>query len=124
MSLSSFCVCMNALRLNLFKPHSTKRDKPVKGSLHSLPELNKGISADDTPGAKGNAKLMTVHIEGMMCPHCENTVKTALEKLEGVEKAEVSHEKGTAVLTLGAPVSKDDITKAVTDEGYTVTGIE
>ena len=124
MSLSSFCVCMNALRLNLFKPRSAKHDKPTKGSFHSLPELNKGISADDTPGAKGNAKLMTVHIEGMMCPHCENTVKTALEKLEGVEKAEVSHEKGTAVLALGAPVSRDDITKAVTDEGYTVTGIE
>ena len=123
MSLSSFCVCMNALRLNLFKPHSTKHDKPAKGSLHSLPELNKGASAD-VPVKNGSAQMMTVHIEGMMCPHCENTVKTALEKLDGVEKAEVSHEKGTAVLTLDATVSKDDITKAVTDKGYTVTGIE
>lgn len=199
MSLSSFTVCMNALRLNLFNVRSSSRDKKkkmtalpdwdtisgkpssqekpeaaggkavvlvegmmcencenhVKKALESLPFIT-GARADHKTGrvsityssqpdeaamkqvlAKADYEYKgilfpkeetnmkeTVKIEGMMCNHCEMTVKKALEALDGVEKADVSHEKGTAVLTLDKAVADGDIKKAIEDKDYTFKGIE
>lgn len=199
MSLSSFTVCMNALRLNLFNVRNSSRDKKkkmtalpdwdtisgkpssaekpeaaggkavvlvegmmcencenhVKKALESLPFIT-GARADHKTGrvsityssqpdeaamkqvlAKADYKYKgilfpkeetnmkeTVKIEGMMCNHCEMTVKKALEALDGVEKADVSHTKGTAVLTLDKAVADGDIKKAIEDKDYTFKGIE
>ena len=112
MSLSSFCVVTNALRLNLCKVHDPSHDraKPVKiNQIQSVKEEQK--------------MTKTMKIEGMMCPHCEATVKKALEAVSGVESAVVSHEAGTAVVTLG-DVSDAALTEAVTAKGYEVVGIE
>ncbi|MBQ2948065.1 MAG: heavy metal translocating P-type ATPase [Clostridia bacterium] len=108
MSLSSFCVVTNALRLNLFKLHDAAKDKKMK--------------ARKRKEAKPMEK--TMKIEGMMCKHCEARVKKTLEKIEGVAEAVVSHTEGTAVLTLSAPVENDVLRKAVEDQDYTVLGIE
>ena len=123
MSLSSFCVVTNALRLNFKKIHDPSRDRraaraavPENGPL--LPEWS------ERNGKEGKNMTKTLKIEGMMCEHCEATVKKALEKLDGVEKAEVSHEKGTANVTLSAPVDDAVLIRAVEDRDYTVTGIE
>ena len=110
MSLSSFTVCMNALRLNLVKVHDASRDKAKK-------HKSKKQKTEETTMTK------TMTIEGMMCPHCEAAVKGALEALEGVTAAEVSHEKGTAVVTLAAPVADDVLRAAVEGKGYAVKGI-
>lgn len=199
MSLSSFTVCMNALRLNLFNVRSSSRDKKKK--MTALPDLDtisgKPSSEEKTEAARGKAVVLvegmmcencenhvkkaleslpfitgaradhktgrvsityssqpdeaamkqvlakadyeykgilfpkeetnmkeTVKIEGMMCNHCEMTVKKALEALDGVEKADVSHTKGTAVLTLDKAVADGDIKKAIEDKDYTFKGIE
>jgi Cu2+-exporting ATPase len=117
MSLSSFCVVTNALRLNLFKVpdegHNTD-DQPT-----SLP------TPDERPAPNEERPRMqkTISIDGMMCGHCEMHVKKALEALDGVEQATASHDGGTAVVELSAPVSDEDLTAAVTDAGYTVTRI-
>ncbi len=105
MSLSSFCVVSNALRLNLLNIRSTKRDKRIK---------NKKVKEE---------KIMekTVKIEGMMCPHCEARVKTILEELSEVDSALVSHESGTAILTLNAEISDDKIKSVIEAQGYKVT---
>ncbi len=110
MSLSSFTVCMNALRLNLFDIHDPKHDR-VRKKKRSLKE-------EETEMTK------TLKIEGMMCPHCEKRVQKALEALEGVESAVASHEAGTAVVTLSAPVADEALKKAVEDQDYEVRGIE
>ena len=110
MSLSSFCVVTNALRLNLFHLHSTKHDKRRK--------IRK-----TTPKEEPTMKK-TMKIEGMMCPHCESNVKKALEALDAVETAEVSHEQGTAVLTLSAPADDTLLKQTVEDKGYTVTDVQ
>ena len=110
MSLSSFTVCMNALRLNLVKVHDASRNKAKK-------HKSKKQTTEETTMTK------TMTIEGMMCPHCEAAVKGALEALEGVTAAEVSHEKGTAVVTLAAPVADDVLRAAVEGKGYAVKGI-
>ena len=114
MSLSSFCVVSNALRLNFFKMYDTKRDKKIKGSITNIAEY------------KQEEKTMkkTIKIEGMMCGHCEASVKKALEAIPAVESAEVSHEAGTAIVTLSAEVADDVLTKAVEDKDYKVLGIE
>ena len=107
MSLSSFCVVTNALRLNFFKPHNAEHDRKVKQSgHHSDSSLSK-----------------TIQIEGMMCGHCEATVKKALEELKNVQNAEVSHEKGTAIVTLTGEVNDKTIKNAIKAAGYKVTGI-
>ena len=106
MSLSSFCVVTNALRLNWFKMYDASKDKKIKSKVKEIEE----------------EKTMT--IEGMMCGHCEATVKKTLEAIEGVEAAEVSHENGTAVVTLAAEVADEVLKKAVEDKDYKVTGIE
>ena len=109
MSLSSFCVVSNALRLNLFKLHDSGKDKKI--NRHSKHK-------EETTMVK------TMKIEGMMCGHCEAAVKKALEAIDGVASAEVSHTDGTAVVTLSKPVENAVLRKAVEDKDYTVTDIE
>ena len=110
MSLSSFCVVTNALRLNLCKLYDGGRDHKAKGR-------KKRQTQEDS-------LEKTIHVEGMMCGHCENAVKTALEKLEGVASAEADHEKGIARVVLKKEVPNAILKKAVEDEGYQVTNIE
>ena len=125
MSLSSFCVVSNALRLNLFDVHSTKHDRAAKNAA-SLPAVsaqpaavaNKESTKEDT------AMKKTLKVEGMMCGHCEARVKKALEALPEVDEAVVSHETGTAIVTLNAEVADDVLKKAVEDQDYPVTGIQ
>ena len=159
MSLSSFCVVTNALRLNLFKMHDASKDHPMRKRAEKT--ANKGgekaenagavrMGAEDTRSigqtANGNetvAKEMqksenqknninmegitmtkTMNIEGMMCGHCEARVKKALEALAGVESAEVSHEKGTAVVSMSADVADDTLKEAVEAQDYKVDSIQ
>jgi len=108
MSLSSFCVVSNALRLNLCKMYDASKDKKMKQSKkEEVKEMTK-----------------TMKIEGMMCPHCSGRVKTVLEALEGVSAADVSHETGTAVVTLEAEVANDVLADTVTAQGYKVISVE
>ena len=117
MSLSSFCVVTNALRLNLFHIRSTKHDHKRKN--HAKQTVAK--TAEDHKENKEETSMeKTMKIEGMMCGHCEARVKKCLEALPGVEKAEVSHVSGTAVLTLSAPVGDALLKKTVEDQGYQV----
>lgn len=141
MSLSSFCVCMNALRLNLFKVHNANRDRHGKGEV-SETKLNSLIrkvtgndESSDEPGQsetknlhednlkEGKVMTKTMKIEGMMCGHCEATVKKALEAIDGVNSAEVSHEAGTAVVELSEGVQDEVLQKAVEDKDYKVLSI-
>lgn len=141
MSLSSFCVCMNALRLNLFKVHNANRDRHGKGEV-SETKLNSFIKkvtgndeSSDEPGQsetnnlhednlkEGKVMTKTMKIEGMMCGHCEATVKKALEAIDGVNSAEVSHEAGTAVVELSGEVQDGVLQKAVEDKDYKVLSI-
>lgn len=112
MSLSSFSVVTNALRLNLFKMHDPSRDHKIRKKLKTTSEKE----------TKQMEK--TIKIDGMMCNHCEMHVKKALEALDGVKSAEVSHTAGTAVVTLEKAVADSALKQAVVDQGYTVTGIE
>ena len=109
MSLSSFCVVSNALRLNLFDMHNAKKDKKIKAKNNMKKE--------------NNLMEKTMNIEGMMCGHCEATVKKALEAVDGVSEAVVSHENGTAAVKLEKPVDDSVLRKAVEDHDYKVTGI-
>ena len=133
MSISSFTVCMNALRLNLFKPYKTG----YEGRLYS-DDKTEGNSCDACLTAKNetlkqydnysdlikeDAMTKTMTIEGMMCGHCEATVKKALEAIDGVASADVSHEKGTAVVSLASDVPDDVLKKAVEDRDYKVLSI-
>ena len=126
MSLSSFCVVSNALRLNLFDLHSTKHDHKAKNAV-SLPAAPVQPAVEDhtTSNVKeDNVMKKTLHVEGMMCGHCEARVKKALEALPEVSEAVVSHEAGTAIVTLSADVSDETLKKAVEDQDYKVTGIQ
>ena len=107
MSLSSFCVVMNALRLNLLKVYDARHDKKIK-----------------TKGKENKPMTKTIHITGMMCGHCEAHVKKALEALPEVKEAVVSHREGTAIVTLAADVDDAKLTTVVAEEGYEVTGVE
>lgn len=158
MACSSFFVCMNALRLNLVKVHSSDRDKPA-GDLNN-PEVHKRFDdaviqireeliknkknqvreeekqmhnkpvqiinmKENNNNQKGESKMQkTIYIEGMMCEHCEATVKKALEKIDGVKSAIVSHKEGTAVVELEKEVAEDILSKAVTDKDYDVVDIK
>ena len=117
MSLSSFTVCMNALRLNLVKPYDRKRDKAKSDIRNRLKDLEIKNEKEI------NTMEKTIKIEGMMCGHCEASVKKALEALDGVISADVSHDKGTAVVALEKDVADDVLTKAVEDKDFKVTGI-
>ena len=107
MSLSSFCVVSNALRLNLCRVHDGSHDRPFHKKM--------------TPKVK---TIKTVRIKGMMCEHCENHVKTALEALPGVLEAVVSHKEGTAILTTAGPLNEKQVKKAVEEAGYKVLSIK
>jgi P-type Cu2+ transporter len=109
MSLSSFCVVTNALRLNLFKIHDTKHDK-IKNPVN--------ISLTEFENKENDTMTKIFKVEGMMCPHCENRVKTALEAVDGIESAAASHTDGTATVTLSKAVSDDEIIRVITDAGY------
>ena len=141
MSISSFCVCMNALRLNMFKVHNANKDRHGKGEV-SETKLNSLIAkvtgndeSSDEPGQsetnnlhednlkEGKVMTKTMKIEGMMCGHCEATVKKALEAIDGVNSAEVSHEAGTAVVELSEGVQDEVLQKAVEDKDYKVLSI-
>lgn len=121
MALSSVTVCLNALRLNTYKVHKEGGENEKDGEISEKTEENKKVAVK-----KEEEKEMkeTVKIRGMMCEHCENTVKKALEGLPGVEKAEVSHETGTAVLSLAGEVDEETVRKAVEDKDYEFLGIE
>ena len=123
MSLSSFCVVTNALRLNLFNMHDAKKDKKLKNPaiIKELVDNNKTNHNQENKEIRTMKK--TMKIEGMMCGHCEATVKKALEGLDGVASAEVSHEAGTAVVELSADVADDVLKKTVEDKDYKVTAI-
>ena len=123
MSLSSFCVVTNALRLNLFNMHDAKKDKKLKNPaiIKELVDNNKTNHNQENKEIRTMKK--TMKIEGMMCGHCEATVKKALEGLDGVASAEVSHEVGTAVVELSADVADDVLKKTVEDKDYKVTAI-
>ena len=126
MSLSSFCVVSNALRLNLFGVHSTKHDRAPKNAA-SLPAALTQPAADENKESsvkEDTAMKKTLKVEGMMCGHCEARVKKALEALPEVTEAVVSHEAGTAIVTLNADVADDVLKKAVEDQDYNVTGIQ
>ena len=111
MSLSSFCVVSNALRLNFFKMYSTAKDRKLKQNHIKKEKETKTMEK-------------TIEIKGMMCGHCEATVKKALEALPEVEQAEVSHEKGTAVVTLSAEVADDVLKKTVEEKDYEVVSVQ
>ena len=141
MSISSFCVCMNALRLNLFKVHNANVDRHGKDEV-SETKLNSLIAkvtgneeSSEEPGQnetnnlhednlkEGKVMTKTMKIEGMMCGHCEATVKKALEAIDGVNSAEVSHEAETAVVELSEGVQDEVLKKAVEDKDYKVLSI-
>ena len=125
MSLSSFCVVTNALRLNLLNVKDSRKDKKIRckaavpaGKVVAAAEINTETKKENMTMTK------TMKIEGMMCGHCEAAVKKALEALDGVEGAEVSHEKGTAVVTLEKDVDNAVLTKAVEDKDYKVVSVQ
>ena len=120
MSLSSFCVVTNALRLNLFRIHDAGRDRKRKDAI--CVEFISGNNDNKKEEVKTMTK--TIKIEGMMCGHCEAHVKKALEAIDGVTEAVASHEKGTAVVTLEQPVEDDVLTKAVEEQDYKVVSVE
>ncbi len=131
MSLSSFSVVTNALRLNFFKMHDSARDHGVRTDRTEFEQTKMDSIKIDPINNNSNQKERerenmekTLKIEGMMCGHCEAHVKKALEALEGVSQANVSHEAGTAVITLTADISEDVLKQTVADQGYQVTEIQ
>ena len=120
MALSSFFVCMNALRLNMLKPHNAVRDKKIKPidaeALEHIIDLN--TNKEEMTMKK------TMKIEGMMCTHCEARVKKTLEAIPGVESAAPDHTAGTAIVTLSSAVGDDVLKAAVEAQDYKVLGIE
>lgn len=126
MSISSFTVCMNALRLNLFKVHNASRDHKLRHQV-SLEDITVNTvnndNANDSNKEEGKMKK-TLKVEGMMCEHCEARVKKALEAVDGVESAVADHNANTAVVTLSTDVADDVLKKAVEDQDYKVLGIE
>ena len=112
MALSSFFVCMNALRLNLKKPHDSTHDRPQKSLIENETKKEEATMTK------------TLKVEGMMCPHCEARVRKALEAVPGVESAVADHNLGTAVVTLSAPVADEVLTAAVEAQDYKVLGVE
>ncbi|MBR6224231.1 MAG: heavy metal translocating P-type ATPase [Firmicutes bacterium] len=134
MSLSSFCVCMNALRLNLVKLYDKSRDRKGKPADFSaldkeaIEEAENKVNDEDhkdlLDDKEENMMEKTILVEGMMCMHCEATVKKALEAIDGVESAVASHEAGTAVVQLSKDVADEVLTKAIEDKDYAVKGIK
>ena len=121
MSLSSFTVCMNALRLNLFRLRDSAKDKPPRTAKY-IGNVTETLKQEQK--ARKKAMTKTVKIQGMMCGHCEATVKKALEALPFVAGAEVSHDAGTAVLTLSGEIDEQAVKAAVEAKDFTFVGIE
>lgn len=127
MSLSSFCVVTNALRLNMQNIYNTKRDKPGRKPKR---QLNAGVKnpaeqqEEIRKDKEEETMQKTMKIEGMMCAHCEAAVKKCLEEIPGVETAQVSHEAGTAIISLTETISDDVLRKAVEDKDYKVVSVE
>ncbi len=126
MSLSSFCVVTNALRLNWCKVYDSKRDRKIKSKYAMSVSVLRGVQQDtDAVNHKEDMTMeKTMKIEGMMCGHCEATVKKALEALDGVSEAIVSHEKGTAIVKLNANVADDVLKETVEAKDYKVTEVK
>ncbi|MCR5255130.1 MAG: heavy metal translocating P-type ATPase [Acetatifactor sp.] len=128
MSLSSFSVCMNALRLNLFNIHDSGRDKPIK--KRALSDINEN-AADSVLNETADKKVITeekqmtktIKVSGLMCEHCENNVKKTLEALSGIESAIVSKDTQTAEVTISAPLDEETVKKAIEEKGYGFVGI-
>ncbi len=123
MSLSSFCVVSNALRLNFFKVHDASGDHRLKNEV-SLPEDLTAPSAAEPAAAAADTVTRTILIEGMMCGHCEKAVCSALEALPGVVSAEADHQTGVARVTLSSPVDESAIRSAIEEADYTVKEIQ
>ena len=124
MSLSSFCVVTNALRLNFFEMYDAKKDKKIKNQV-TLQTVNAKSQMQNKSKEKENHTMeKTMEIKGMMCGHCEATVKKALEALPQVEEAIVSHEKGTAVVKLNAEIADETLKKTVEDKDYQVVSVK
>ena len=134
MSLSSFCVVTNALRLNFVDIYSTKRDKKVKGqkAKSHVTEAQDTVIIEDKTKADQKEKIdkensdmeETLKVKGMMCAHCEAHVKEALEKIDGVTEAKADHEACEVVVKMSAPVAEDVLAAAVKDAGYEFEGIK
>jgi Cu2+-exporting ATPase len=129
MSCSSVFVVCNALRLNLFDMHSARRDRKIKHPVKTdangfVLEHKENTEVEEKNSGKDDMMTKTIKIDGMMCGHCEATVKKALEALDGVESAQVSHTAGQAVVELSKDVDNDVLTKAVEDKDYKVTAIQ
>ena len=126
MSLSSFCVVSNALRLNFCRLHDASRDKKIKSAIikDTIMNTNSQEESEMESGKEGTTMTKTMKIEGMMCGHCEARVKKVLEALAEVDSAEVSHEAGTAVVTLNSDVQDEVLKKTVEDQDYKVTSIQ
>ena len=126
MSLSSFCVVSNALRLNFCRLHDASRDKKIKSAIikDTIMNTDSQEESEMESGKEGTTMTKTMKIEGMMCGHCEARVKKVLEALAEVDSAEVSHETGTAVVTLNSDVQDEVLKKTVEDQDYKVTSIQ
>ena len=126
MSLSSFCVVSNALRLNFCRLHDASRDKKIKSAIikDTIMNTDSQEESEMESGKEGSTMTKTMKIEGMMCGHCEARVKKVLEALAEVDSAEVSHEAGTAVVTLNSDVQDEVLKKTVEDQDYKVTSIQ
>ena len=126
MSLSSFSVVSNALRLNFCRLHDASRDKKIKSAIikDTIMNTDSQEESEMESGKEGTTMTKTMKIEGMMCGHCEARVKKVLEALAEVDSAEVSHEAGTAVVTLNSDVSDEVLKKTVEDQDYKVTSIQ
>ena len=126
MSLSSFCVVSNALRLNFCRLHDASRDKKIKSAIikDTIMNTDSQEESEMESGKEGTTMTKTMKIEGMMCGHCEARVKNVLEALAEVDSAEVSHEAGTAVVTLNSDVQDEVLKKTVEDQDYKVTSIQ
>ena len=126
MSLSSFCVVSNALRLNLFKLHDAAKDKPIKDPVTLPAELFE--QPEEAPAAPVKAEAaeekLTLHIDGMMCEHCENRVKESLEALPGVVEAKADSDTGLCRVRLSAPAEEEALRRAVADAGYTLISVD
>ena len=126
MSLSSFCVVSNALRLNFCRLHDASRDKKIKSAIikDTIMNTDSQEESEMESGKEGTTMTKTMKIEGMMCGHCEARVKKVLEALAEVDSAEVSHEASTAVVTLNSDVQDEVLKKTVEDQDYKVTSIQ
>lgn len=124
MSLSSFCVVTNALRLNMFNLHSDKYDRKISKKLGHNPLLSTNLVIDTKKNSKEEKKNMEITVKGMMCGHCEAHVKDALEKITGIEEATASHEDNLVVLKTTSDISEADIKAAVEGAGYEYCGIK